>query len=129
VCCLWMPCSMQNTSNCPRHVLSTLVIPRSAQFRSSDILSSSLELLECSKGLRFSLQEVNCLEARVVIDESDPVAIPLICGTFTGPWTSLWTSWRSFEALEVDGGKGSACILPALQASHTLGLGWLLIQA
>ena len=64
----------------PGHVLSTLVIPQSAQFRPSDILSPSLELLECSKGLRFSLQEVNCFEAREVINEGDPVAIPLMCG-------------------------------------------------
>ena len=42
----------------PGHVLSTLVIPQSAQFCPSVILSPSLELLECSKGLRFSLQEV-----------------------------------------------------------------------
>jgi hypothetical protein len=72
---------MQNTSNCPdMYILSTLVIPQSAQICSSDILSPSLELLECCKGLRFSLQEVNWLEARVVIDESDPVVIPLMCG-------------------------------------------------
>ena len=64
----------------PGHVLSTLVIPQSAQFRPSDILSPSLELLEGSKGLRLSLQEVNCLEAREVINEGDPVAIPLMCG-------------------------------------------------
>jgi hypothetical protein len=64
----------------PRHVLPTLVIPQSAQFRSSDILSPSLELLECSKGLRFLLKEVNCIKARVVIKESDPVVIPLMCG-------------------------------------------------
>ena len=64
----------------PRDVLSTLVIPQSAQFRSSDILSPSFELLECSKGLRLLLQEVNFLEARLVIDETDPIAIPLMCG-------------------------------------------------
>jgi hypothetical protein len=33
-----------------------------------------------TKSLRFLLKEVNCLKARVVIDESDPVAIPLMCG-------------------------------------------------
>jgi hypothetical protein len=38
---------------------------------------------------------------------------------FTGPWRSLWMSWRGLDALEVDGGNGSVCILPALQASHT----------
>ena len=64
----------------PGHVLSTLVIPQSAQFRPSDILSPSFELLEGSKGLRFSLQEVNCFEAREVINEGDPVVIPLMCG-------------------------------------------------
>ena len=101
------------------HILSTLIIPQSTQFHPSDILSPSLELLECMKGLRFLLQEVNCFEVREVISEGDPVAIPLMCGTLTGPWTSLWTSWRGFEALEDEGGKGSACIFPALQASHT----------
>ena len=64
----------------PGHVLSTLVIPQGAQFRPSDILSPSLELLECSKGLRLSLQEVTCLEAREVINEGDPIAVPLMCG-------------------------------------------------
>ena len=64
----------------PGHVLSTLVIPQGAQFRPSDILSPSFELLEGSKGLRLLLQEVNCLEVREVINESDPVAIPLMCG-------------------------------------------------
>ena len=64
----------------PGHVLSTLVIPQSAQFCPSDILSPSLELLECSKGLRLLLQEVNCFEVRKVINEGDPVAIPLMCG-------------------------------------------------
>ena len=48
---------------------------KSAQFHPSDILSPSLELLECSKGLRFSLQEVNCFEAREVINEGDLVVI------------------------------------------------------
>src|SRR6266850_1842040 len=38
---------------------------------------------------------------------------------FTRPWTSLWTSWRGLDALECEIGKGFACILPALQASHT----------
>ena len=37
----------------PGHVLSTLVIPQSAQFHPSDSLSSSPELLECSKGIHF----------------------------------------------------------------------------
>ena len=64
----------------PRDVLSTLIIPQSAQFRSSDILSPGFELLECSKCLRLSLQEVDSLEVRVVIDEGDPIAIPLMCG-------------------------------------------------
>ena len=64
----------------PGHVLSTLVIPQGAQLCSSDILSPSFELFECSKGLRLLLQEVNCLEAREVINEGDPVAIPLMCG-------------------------------------------------
>ena len=39
-------------------------------------------------------------------------------GTFTGPCTSLWMSWGGFEALGDKGGKGSACIFPALQASQ-----------
>ena len=63
----------------PGHVLSTLVIPQGAQFRSSNILSPSFELFECGKGLRLLLQEVNCLEAREIINESDPIAIPLMC--------------------------------------------------
>ena len=72
--------AMINAECLPGHVLSTRVIPQSAQFRPSDILSPSLELLEYSKGLRFLLQEVNCFEAREVINEGDPVAIPLMCG-------------------------------------------------
>ena len=76
----------------------------------------SLALLECSKGLRLSLQQVNCLEVREVINEG---VIPLMCGHLDRPCTSLWTSWRGFKALEDEGEKGSACIFPALQASHT----------
>ena len=63
----------------PGHVLSTLVIPQGAQCCPGDILSPSFELLECSKSLRLSLQEVTCLEAREVINESDPIAVPLMC--------------------------------------------------
>ena len=64
----------------PRHVLSTLIVPQSAQFHPSDILSPSLELLECMKDLGLLLQEVNCFEVREVINEGDPVVIPLMCG-------------------------------------------------
>jgi hypothetical protein len=38
--------------------------------------------LSCSKGLRLSLEEVNSLEVREVLNESDPIAIPLMCGDF-----------------------------------------------
>src|SRR6266404_1089247 len=104
------------------HVLPTLVIPQSAQFRSSEVLCPDLVLLESSKCLRFLLEQINSLEVRVIIDKCkcDPIAIPLMCRHLDRAMDiSLWTSWSGFEALEVEIGKGSACIFPALQAPHT----------
>ena len=68
-----MPVSIQDTSNSPDMYSPTHVIPKSPQSCSCDILSPSLDLLECSKGLIFSLQEVNGLKVRDVIDECDPI--------------------------------------------------------
>ena len=61
------------------HVLPTLVIPQTAQFHSSEILCPSFELLKSSKCLRFLPEQINSSEARVIIDESDPIVIPLMC--------------------------------------------------
>ena len=63
-----------------RHVFPTLVIAQGAQPFTSDVLSPRFELLECSKGLRLVLQQINCFEAREVINECDPEVIALVGG-------------------------------------------------
>jgi len=60
-----------------RHVFTTLIIAQAAQSFTSDVLSPSLELLECSERFGLALQQINSFEARVVINESDPIAISL----------------------------------------------------
>jgi hypothetical protein len=64
----------------PRHVLPTLVITQCAQSLTSDVLSPSLELLESSKCFRLVPQEINSLEARMIINEGDPKPISLVRG-------------------------------------------------
>jgi hypothetical protein len=63
-----------------RHVFSTLIIAQGAHPFASESLSPCLELLEGSKGFRLALQEIDCLEAREVINEGHPVAIALVSG-------------------------------------------------
>jgi hypothetical protein len=63
-----------------RHVFATLIIVQQAQSLTSDILRPCLELHESSKCLRLVLQQINSLQARIVINEYDSKAIALVVG-------------------------------------------------
>jgi hypothetical protein len=70
------------------HVLPTLVIhviPQSAQFRSSDILSPSLELLECSKSVMI-LTHVAMIQMHISF-----LFIPTHIPFSLIPFFSIWT--------------------------------------
>src|SRR6267142_6166288 len=74
----------------------------------------------------FSAQALNCLNAANASDlcfrrytalkrEWSSMKViqnlyPWFVETFTGPCTSLWTSWRGLDALDCKIGKGFACI-------------------
>src|SRR5580693_10599728 len=82
-----------------RHVLPTLVITQCAQSLTSDVLSPSLELRERSKCFRLVPQQINSLEARMIINKGDPKPISLAHGYLH------WTMHIAVDKLERPGGS------------------------
>jgi hypothetical protein len=77
-----------------RHVLPTLVITQCAQSVTSNVLSPSLELCECSEHFRLVPQQINSLEVRMVINEGDSKPVSLVCGYLH------WTMHIAVDKLE-----------------------------
>ena len=71
-----------------------------AQFLTYDILSSRFELLEGSKCLRLVLKQMDCLEAREVINEGHPIAISLVRSNLH------WAMHIAVDKLERSGRSG-----------------------